>query len=214
MDAVRPATCHNDKPHYSLGLCIRCYARQRRDRQRGHVARKRSKFEVKTECHPDRPHFARNLCRACYMAKYKRSWRRGLEFGESEPQTLSERFWSKVNKTRPSSCWLWTGPTDAGRSKEYGRIKVEGRKIPVHRLAWVLTHGEIPSGLIIRHTCDETKCCNPTHLRLSTQQENIQDMYSKGRGKRKAPAPCHPERLHYAKGLCAQCYEKQRERTP
>ena len=31
------------------------------------------------------------------------------------------------------------------------------------------------------HTCDVTRCCNPAHLRLGTQSENIRDAYAKGR---------------------------------
>jgi len=32
------------------------------------------------------------------------------------------------------------------------------------------------------HTCDNKVCCNPSHLRLGTQTENVADMVQKGRG--------------------------------
>ena len=31
------------------------------------------------------------------------------------------------------------------------------------------------------HTCDNPECCNPAHLRIGTQRENIADMHTKGR---------------------------------
>jgi len=31
------------------------------------------------------------------------------------------------------------------------------------------------------HTCDNRRCCNPAHLRIGTQQDNIDDMIQKGR---------------------------------
>lgn len=34
------------------------------------------------------------------------------------------------------------------------------------------------------HTCDTPLCCNPRHLRLGTQAENIADMIAKGRALR------------------------------
>jgi hypothetical protein len=31
------------------------------------------------------------------------------------------------------------------------------------------------------HTCDNRLCCNPAHLRLATQADNVADMHAKGR---------------------------------
>lgn len=49
--------------------------------------------------------------------------------------------------------------------------------------------GEIPEGYVVMHTCDNTKCINPEHLRVGTQSDNIKDMHNKGRYKRRKPWP-------------------------
>ena len=50
-----------------------------------------------------------------------------------------------------------------------------------HRAAWILYKGEIPAGIFVCHTCDNRRCCNPAHLFLGTQKDNLQDMKRKGR---------------------------------
>jgi hypothetical protein len=87
------------------------------------------------------------------------------------------RFWAKVKKT-PSGCWLWTASTSRG----YGQFNVAGiGRIYAHRYAWVLTNGPILDNLSVLHRCDTPICCNPNHLFLGTQQENLNDARQKGR---------------------------------
>lgn len=89
---------------------------------------------------------------------------------------LEDRFWSKVNKT--DTCWLWTATKTHGG---YGLVKANGRQGVVHRMAWELTNGPIPSGLLVCHRCDVRNCVRPDHLFLGTAKENTQDMLAKGR---------------------------------
>lgn len=100
-------------------------------------------------------------------------------------QSLEERFWTKVAITaNPDKCWEWQAYLD---THGYGHIGIGGRKgkeVAAHRVAWELTHGEIPNGLWVLHKCDNRSCCNPNHLFLGTPLDNSQDMVAKGRGMR------------------------------
>jgi hypothetical protein len=88
------------------------------------------------------------------------------------------RFWSNVDIRTPEECWNWTASVNStGR----GAFSIDGKNIKAHRMAWILTYGEIPEGMIICHKCDNGKCCNPNHLFLGTHRDNTQDMISKGR---------------------------------
>jgi hypothetical protein len=50
-----------------------------------------------------------------------------------------------------------------------------------HRVAWMLTHGPVPDGLDILHSCDQKPCCNPTHLSPGTHHINMTDASIRGR---------------------------------
>jgi len=90
---------------------------------------------------------------------------------------ISERFWSKVRKS--DGCWEWTG---ALRGKEsYGVFTVGRKCVSAPRMAYELTHGKIPDGLFILHSCDNKKCVNPMHLTVGTQSQNIKDCVSRKR---------------------------------
>lgn len=95
---------------------------------------------------------------------------------------LTERFWPKVNQT--GSCWNWTGPIVAttGRGRAYVQLIDGKRKFgAAHRIAWELSNGPIPKGMVVCHRCDNPICCRPDHLFLGTQADNMADMVAKGR---------------------------------
>lgn len=81
----------------------------------------------------------------------------------------------------PSACWPWTGL----RTKGYGRFKFGDKaRIYAHRFAYELANGPIPRDqgeILVMHTCDNPPCCNPAHLRIGTDRDNIHDCIAKGR---------------------------------
>jgi len=78
-----------------------------------------------------------------------------------------------------SGCWLWIG---ACSSTGYGAIAI-GRKLwGAHRLSFASFHKtEIPTGVLVRHTCDNRSCVNPDHLLLGTVKDNSHDAIKRGR---------------------------------
>lgn len=97
-----------------------------------------------------------------------------IEFQKS----IEKRFWSHVNINDLFSCWEWNG---ACNENGYGNFSVKYKMYKAHRMAYILTFGNIPNGLFVCHKCDNPSCCNPSHLFLGTNQDNVTDMVKKGR---------------------------------
>ncbi len=90
-----------------------------------------------------------------------------------------QRFWAKtaISDTlafNGTPCRIWTGAqVDRTRPNPYGRYCAKGRWWVAHQFAYVLTHGEIPTGLEIDHLCCRSLCVEPTHLEAVTRCENM-----------------------------------------
>ena len=89
---------------------------------------------------------------------------------------LTERFWSKVKKGSIDQCWEWIGGLNGG----YGSFKYKNKTVGSHRIAYLLSKGD-PGDLLVLHSCDNRKCCNPNHLFLGTHLDNSKDKVAKGR---------------------------------
>lgn len=83
--------------------------------------------------------------------------------------TEAAAFWSRVDRGGgDDSCWNWTGPTN---SQGKCRVSFGPRNETVQRVAYRLSVGPIPSGMLIIRSCGNTLCCNPAHLELVTPAE-------------------------------------------
>lgn len=68
-------------------------------------------------------------------------------------------------------------------SDGYARIQYRGKQNRLFRVIYEKKYGEIPKGMLIRHKCDNSSCCNIKHLEIGTSYDNVQDMIKRGRAK-------------------------------
>lgn len=93
------------------------------------------------------------------------------------PATV-QRFWSKVKSGEPNACWEWQATLS---QSGYGSFKLGDKAVTSSRMAYALSTNDDPLELSICHTCDNRKCCNPSHLYKGTVKQNTQDMLNRGR---------------------------------
>lgn len=95
-----------------------------------------------------------------------------------------ESFYARADKLE-NGCWEWQGATNG---HGYGQLGYNGKRTTAHRLSYELSNGEIPAGVLVRHTCDNPPCCNPAHLILGTHLDNAADRVARGRNRSRAGA--------------------------
>lgn len=78
-----------------------------------------------------------------------------------------------------TDCWLWGGYlNEDGYGRAYDR---ETRKhVYVHRYMAAAMYGSIPPNMEVDHRCCQPRCCNPYHLEIVTQAENLRRKYERG----------------------------------
>ncbi len=105
-------------------------------------------------------------------------------------EALRTRFLAKVQCGLVDECWEWQG----SRRNSYGAIKHGGQVLGTHVVAYVIANGDIPSGCIVTHNCDNRLCCNPSHLRAGTPSSNVREAWD-----RRAINACRGEKSPNAK---------------
>lgn len=111
---------------------------------------------------------AKTLHARGYCSKHYRQLRHSGELPRLV-KSKSMDFWSKVTKTE--TCWLWTGYTHHG----YGLHYINAKATRAHRISWESVYGEIGDGMHLDHICHNTRCVNPSHLRVVTASQNGQN---------------------------------------
>ncbi len=84
-------------------------------------------------------------------------------------------------KVTEAGCWEWQGSrTRLG----YGRVYLGNDKDQyAHRFVYERCIGQVPDGKVVCHHCDNPPCCNPAHLFMGVQADNLKDMKAKGRAR-------------------------------
>jgi hypothetical protein len=104
------------------------------------------------------------------------------------------RIISKIQEVEgqlPTKCWNFIGATKNNYGMVGGAGGRKGGTLLVSRYMYWYYHKSYNttweefcincSNLCVCHKCDNPSCCNPTHLFLGTQKDNMQDCKNKGR---------------------------------
>ena len=130
----------------------------------------------------ERPVLSRGLCNAHYKAERKSG--RLPTVIRPKGLTLPEAFaWYQSTPMPSVGCWDWQGgqlDRDGYGEFSYG----SGSAMRAHRASYLIHVGEIPDGLLVRHTCDRRICVMPSHLIVGTNDDNMRDMVERERARR------------------------------
>ena len=123
-----------------------------------------------------------------------------------QSQVFQQRFWDKVCASGVDACWEWRG---SRTKKGYGRVATPIGSRSAHRVAAFISGVlvDLKSQNHVLHRCDNPPCCNPSHLFLGSNADNVADRVAKGRS---GLAPCHGESNGMAKLSLEEVYAIRR----
>lgn len=99
----------------------------------------------------------------------------------STSTTSRERFFDNIFPEPNSGCWIWMGSL---AKRDYARIYINRKEYVGSRFSYEIHKGKIPTGMVVRHSCDNTCCVNPDHLLVGTQRDNATDMVIRRRNQK------------------------------
>jgi len=95
------------------------------------------------------------------------------------PARLRDEILTTVAAPWPHTCVLFSGKR---QPNGYGRVSIDGHYVRAHVYACGQAHGPRPADKTdAAHSCGETMCINPRHLRWATRLENEADKVAHGR---------------------------------
>jgi hypothetical protein len=107
---------------------------------------------------------------------YKRLWRYG---STKERKYGHNRRYKLDYEIDENGCFICT--SHKVNAFGYPEVHVNGKRYVMSRFVYQEMFGDIPEGLVIRHTCDNRRCINPEHLETGTKADNTRDMMERGR---------------------------------
>lgn len=75
-------------------------------------------------------------------------------------------------------CWEWKG---SKYIDGYGRLGWGTTRYSAHHISYMIFKGPILSNQVVRHTCNNKSCVNPTHLIIGSQSDNLIDSLKQNR---------------------------------
>jgi len=108
---------------------------------------------------------SRGYCQTHYMRWYRTG--NPSRVKRDMPASPEESF--AMNTRWSGDCLVWSS---ASQSQEYAQIRVNGKRVGVHRYSWERTNGPIADGLFVDHICHNPSCVNVEHLRLASVSQN------------------------------------------
>lgn len=129
---------------------------------------------------------SRGLCGAHYRQQHQGKPLKPLQL-QNHGLSEKDRFMRWIG-VQPNGCWRWLGSIklrkDRPQSEWHGQWRNSAGSIELaSRAAWRLFVGPIPDRAQVLHKCDVPRCCNPEHLFLGTQADNVRDMWEKRRAR-------------------------------
>lgn len=129
------------------------------------------------------------------------------------------KFWARVDVHGDEKCWPWLGPIDHsgyGVSTP-GNLPGSAHRVVYQELVGELLNDDEGNPLVIDHMCHDPatcdlvsecphrRCCNPSHLRLTTRAENV----AKGRALSRGAHVTHCPKGHEYTNENTYVYQKK-----